>query len=134
VLRNGEKKTLTMQVGERPTDEVLAGGSGSAPPMTTEKLDNVLAGLDVGPLTDERRKQLNLPEKVAGVVVNEVKPGSAAEAAGLQQGDIIQEVNREVVKSLADYQRVAPLIEKEELVVLFLSRRGNNLFVAVNPK
>ncbi len=134
VLRNGKKKTLTMTVGERPTDEMLASGRGSSPPMTTEKLDNVLAGLDVGPLTDERRKQLNLPEEVAGVVVNEVNPGSAAEAAGLQQGDIIQEVNREVVKSLADYQRVAPMIEKEELVVLFLSRRGNNLFVAVNPK
>ncbi len=134
VLRNGERKTLTMKVGERPTDEMLASGRGLAPPTTTDKLDNVLAGLDVAPLTDERRKQLNIPEDVAGVVVNEVKPGSAAESAGLQQGDIIQEVNREVVKSLDDYQRVAPMIKKEELVVLFLSRRGNNLFVAVNPE
>ena len=134
VLRNGEKKTLTMKVGERPTDEMLASGRGFAPPATTETLDNVLAGLDVGPLTDERRKQLNLPKEVAGVVVNEVKPGSAAESAGLQQGDIIQEVNREVVKSVADYKRIAPTIEKEQLVVLFLSRRGNNLFVAVNPQ
>lgn len=134
ILRNGEQKTLTMQVGERPTDEMLASGKGLAPPATVEKLDNVLAGLDVGPLTDERRKQMNIPEDVAGVIVNEVKPGSAAEAAGLQQGDIIQEVNREVVKSLTDYQRVAPMIKKEELAVLFLSRRGNNLFVAVNPE
>ena len=134
VLRNGEEQTLTMKVGERPTDEMLASKGGVSPPMSMEKLDNVLAGLDVGPLTDERRKQLSLPEEVAGVVVNEVKPGSAAEAAGLQQGDIIQEVNREVVKSLADYQRVAPMIKKEELAVLFLSRRGNNLFVAVNPQ
>ena len=134
ILRNGEKKTLTMKVGERPTDEMLASGRGFAPPATVDKLDNVLAGLDVGPLTDERRQQLNVPEDVAGVVVNEVKPGSAAEAAGLQQGDIIQEVNREVVKSLADYQQVAPTITKEQLVVLFLSRRGNNLFVAVNPE
>ena len=134
ILRNGEKKTLTMTVGERPTDEMLASGRGLAPPATTEKLDNVLAGVDVGPLTDERRKQMSVPEDVAGVVVNEVKPGSAAEASGLQQGDIIQEVNREVVKGLADYQRVAPMIKKEELVVLFLSRRGNNLFVAVNPE
>ena len=134
VLRNGERKTLTMTVGERPTDEMLASGRGLAPPATTEKLDNVLAGLDVAPLTDERRKQLNVPEDVAGVVVNEVKPGSAAESAGLQQGDIIQEVNREAVKSLDDYQRVALMIKKEELVVLFLSRRGNNLFVAVNPE
>ena len=134
VLRNGEKKTLTMKVGERPTDEMLAGGRGFSPPATTDKLDNVLAGLDVGPLTDERRKQLNLSQEVAGVVVNEVKPGSAAESAGLQQGDIIQEVNREVVKSVSDYKRIAPTIEKEQLVVLFLSRRGNNLFVAVNPQ
>ena len=134
VLRNGERKTLTMTVGERPTDEMLASGRGLAPPATMEKLDNVLAGLDVAPLTDERRKQFNIPEDVAGVVVNEVKPGSAAESAGLQQGDIIQEVNREAVKSLDDYQRVALMIKKEELVVLFLSRRGNNLFVAVNPE
>lgn len=134
ILRNGEQKTLTMKVGERPTDEMLASGRGFAPPATVDKLDNVLAGLDVGPLTDERRNQLNIPEDVAGVVVNEVKPGSAAEAAGLQQGDIIQEVNREVVKSLADYQRIAPTISKEQLAVLFLSRRGNNLFVAVNPE
>ena len=134
VLRNGEKKTLTMKVGERPTDEMLASGRGFAPPTTTDKLDNVLAGLDVGSLTDERRKQLNLPQEVVGVVVNEVKPGSAAESAGLQQGDIIQEVNREVVKSVADYERIAPTIEKEQLAVLFISRRGNNLFVAVNPQ
>lgn len=134
ILRNGEQKTLTMKMGERPTDEMLASGKGFAPPATVETLDNVLAGLDVGPLTDERRKQMNIAEDVSGVMVNEVKPGSAAEAAGLQQGDIIQEVNREVVKSLADYQRVAPMIKKEELAVLFLSRRGNNLFVAVNPE
>ena len=134
ILRNGEQKKVTMTVGERPTDEMLASGRGLAPPATTEKLDNVLAGLDVAPLTDERRKQLNVSEDVAGVVVNEVEPGSAAESAGLQQGDIIHEVNREVVNSLDDYQRVAPMIKKEELVVLFLSRRGNNLFVAVNPE
>ena len=134
VLRNGERKTLTMKVGERPNDEMLASRGNAAPPAALEKLDNVLAGLDVGPLSEERKKQLSLPEDVAGVVVNEVKPGSAVEAAGLQQGDIIQEVNREVVNSLADYQRIASMIEKKELVVLFLNRRGNNLFVAVNPQ
>ena len=68
------------------------------------------------------------------MVVSEVKPGSAAEGAGVQQGDVIQEVNREAIKNLSDYKTSASKIEKEELVVLLLSRRGNNLFVAVNPK
>ena len=133
VLRDGEQKMLTVKVGERPTDEMLAGRQSLSLPSASEKFDNVLAGLDVDTLTDERRQQLNLPEDVTGVVVNEVKPGSEAEAAGLQQGDVIQEVSRKVITSLSDYQNIASKIEKHEMVVLLLSRRGNNLFVAVNP-
>jgi len=136
VLRDGEEKILTVQVGERPSDELLArgGGGGSVPQSPDSIIDNVLAGLSVQALTDEQKKQLNLPENTTGVVVSEVKPGSAAEAAGIQQGDLIQEVNREVVKNLSDYESIASQIEKESLVVLLLSRRGNNLFVAVNPQ
>ena len=134
VLRDGQEKSLTVQVGERPSDELLAQRGAPSSPSSLESLDNVLAGLSVEPLTGERKKQLNLPENTAGVVVSEVKPGSAAEAAGIQQGDVIQEVNREIITNLADYKTSASKIEKEELVVLLLSRRGNNLFVAVNPK
>ena len=47
---------------------------------------------------------------------------------------MIQEVNREVVKSLEDYKKAAAKVKKEEMVVLLLSRQGNTLFVAVNPK
>lgn len=134
VLRDGEEKTLTIKVGERPSDELLARGGAPVPQKSLEQLDNVLAGFSVEALTEERKKQLNLPEMVSGVVVSQVKQGSAAEAAGLQQGDLIQEVNREVIKNLSDYENIASKIEKEELVVLLLNRRGNNLFVAINPK
>ena len=135
VLRDGVETTLTVKVGERPSDDLLARrGGGTPPPPTMEKLDNVLSGLAVESLTAELKSQLKLSEQTAGVVVKEVKPGSAAEAAGLQQGDVIQEINREVVSNLSDFQSIASKIEKESLVVLLLNRRGNNLFVAVNPK
>lgn len=134
VLRNGAATTLTVQVGERPSDDLLAQNGGTTPPPAMEKLNNVLSGLTVESLTPELKGQLKLPEQTAGVVVKEVKAGSAVEAAGLQQGDVIQEINREVVGSLSDFQSIASKIEKESLVVLLLSRRGNNLFVAVNPK
>ncbi len=134
ILRDGEIQTLTVEVGERPTDDMLARGELSSPPLALEKLDNVLAGLNVGPLTPERRTQLNLSDETIGVVINDVKAGSEAEAAGLQQGDVIQEVNRGPVQDMDDYQQVAAQITKDELVVLFVSRRGNNLFVAVNPQ
>jgi serine protease Do len=133
VLRNGEETTLSIELGERPSDEILAkGGQRGAPPSMAPP-DNVLAGITVEPLSAEKRRQLNLSEDVKGVLVAKVEPGSSAEAAGLQEGDLIQEVSREVIENLDDYQRIASKISKEELVVLLLNRRGNNLFVAVNP-
>lgn len=134
VLRDGVEKTLTVQVGERPSDELLARSGGVTPPPEVPKLDNVLAGLTVEELTDELKSQLKLPPHTSGVIVKDVEAGSAAADAGIQQGDVIQEVNREVVKNLKDYQNVASKIEKEALVVLLINRRGNNLFVAINPK
>ena len=78
--------------------------------------------------------QLNIPSKTTGVVITSVEQGGQAEAAGLQRGDVIQEVNHETVKSIDDYQKVAGKIKKDELAVLLVNRQGNSLFVAVNPK
>ncbi|MEC4674820.1 MAG: Do family serine endopeptidase [Nitrospirota bacterium] len=134
VLRNGEKKTLMVAVGERPTDNLLASrGGGPVEEPASEKLNNVLAGITVEALTEEQQKKLKLPSQVTGVVVSKISPGSAAELAGIQQGDVIQEINRDVIKSMDDFKNIASKIEKESLVVVLLNRRGNNLFVAVNP-
>jgi serine protease Do len=99
-----------------------------------EKPDNVLAGMSVEPIGAENRSQYNIPEQVKGVVVTNVEAGSAVEAAGIQVGDVVQEVSRGAVKSLEDYKQIASKIAKDELVVLLVNRRGNNLFIAVNPK
>jgi serine protease Do len=135
VLRDGKEQIVTVKVGERPPDEMLARREPSPPPQETVKPpDNVLASLRVQALDAASMSQLNLPTKTTGVLINHVEPGSAAEAAGLQRGDVIQEVNHEVVKNLDEYQKISAKIKKEEMVVLLLSRQGNNLFVAVNPK
>ncbi|MEK7305960.1 MAG: PDZ domain-containing protein, partial [Nitrospirota bacterium] len=62
------------------------------------------------------------------------EPGGQAEAAGLQRGDIIQEVNHETVKTVDEYLKAANKIKKDEPAVLLVNRQGNSLFVAVNPK
>jgi serine protease Do len=107
----------------------------SKEPVEMEKPpDNVLASLRVQGLDAATMSQLNIPAKMTGVVVTSVENGGPAEAAGLQRGDVIQEVNHEVVKTLEDYQKASSKLKKDELAVLLLSRQGNNLFVAVNPK
>jgi len=136
VLRDGKEQIVTVKVGERPSDEMLARREPAAPPAepTVKPPDNVLASLRVQALDAAMMSQLNLSSKTTGVVINHVEAGGAAEAAGLQRGDVIQEVNHEVIKSVEDYQRASAKIKKEEMAVLLLSRQGNNLFVAINPK
>lgn len=137
ILRDGKEQTLAVKVAERPTDEMLAKKEPSAPkeqPETAKLPDNVLASLRVQGLDAATMSQFNIPAKMAGVVVTSVESGGPAEAAGLQRGDVIQEVNHEVVKTLEDYQKASHKLKKDELAVLLLSRQGNSLFVAVNPK
>jgi len=137
ILREGREQVLMVKVGERPTDEMLARKEPgpSAPPQETVKPpDNVLAALRVQALDAAMMSQLNLPSKTTGVVINHVEPGSPAESSGLQRGDVIQEINHEVVKGMEDFQKASGKIKKDEMAVLLLSRQGNNLFVAVNPK
>jgi serine protease Do len=137
VLRDGKEQTIAVKVAERPTDEMLARKEPATPkePVETVKPpDNVLASLRVQALDVTTMSQLNIPAKMTGVVVTSVEGGGPAEAAGLQRGDVIQEVNHEVVKTLEDYQKASVKLKKDELAVLLLSRQGNNLFVAINPK
>ena len=134
VLRDGKETHLNIELGERPSDQMLASGGTQGATPSVKPPDNVLAGITVEALTAAKRSQLKIPEGTKGVLVSKVAAGSEAEAAGVQEGDLIQEVSREAIKTLDDYQQISSKIAKEELVVLLLNRRGNNLFVAVNPK
>lgn len=136
VLREGKEQTIKVQVAERPSDEQLAKKepTPAAPQDAVKPPDNVLAGLRVQSLDRNSQGQFNVPAKTTGVVVSNVEGGSAAEAAGIQRGDVVQEVNHEPVKTMDDYVKASGKIKKDETVVLLLSRQGNNLFVAVNPK
>ncbi|MBI3355338.1 MAG: Do family serine endopeptidase [Nitrospirae bacterium] len=137
VLRDGKEQMIAVKVAERPSDEMLARKEPAPPKEQGETIkppDNVLASLRVQALDNALMSQLNISTKTAGVVITSVEPGGQAEAAGLQRGDVIQEVNHETVKTLDDYQKAAGKIKKDELAVLLVNRQGNSLFVAVNPK
>ncbi|MFM8551328.1 MAG: Do family serine endopeptidase [Nitrospiraceae bacterium] len=136
VLRDGKEQVISVKVAERPSDEMLAKkeAAPAAPGESVKPPDNVLASVRVQSLDQETMSRLNIPAKTTGVVINQVEPGSPAESAGIQRGDVIQEINHEVVKNLDDYHKAAAKIKKDEMAVLLLSRQGNNLFVAVNPK
>jgi len=69
-----------------------------------------------------------------GVVVADIEPDSAAQAAGLQVGDIIQEVNREVIKSIDDFQVASGKAARHGPVLLLVNHSGTYRFVILKAR
>jgi serine protease Do len=90
-------------------------------------------GVSVQNLTPEIAKGLGL-KKETGVVVTQVEPGSPAENAGIQTGDLIREVNRKPVKDVADFVQKVEKAKGSDNILLLVQRGQNNLFAAVTPK
>jgi serine protease Do len=78
---------------------------------------------------------LQLPSNVHGVVIEQVRPGSSADNAGLQQGDVILEVNRHKVQSPADVQQeLSKVAEGQDALLLVWSNGGNTFRVLHYPE
>lgn len=91
-------------------------------------------GIGLENLTPELRSQINAPADVHGAVVEQVQPGSPADNAGLQQGDIILEVNRHKMQSASDVQQALSSIPKgQDALVLVWSNGGNTFRVLHAP-
>jgi serine protease Do len=136
VMRDGQEKMVTIHIAERPSDAILARGTEPSTPEVAEPRKgplNVLSDLRIKSLDEESRSQYNIGAKTNGVVVAHVQAGSSAEQAGLQRGDVIQEINRQPVSSVKDYEAAAAKIKKEENAVLLVSRQGNSIFIVINP-
>jgi serine protease Do len=113
-----------VKMGEFPAKEERASldksGTGSS-----------LEGVSVENLTPETAREMKLTPESKGVVVAEVDPSSHAAEAGLRPGDVIQQVNRQPVKSVQDFDRAMASVKKDDPTLLLVNREGNTLFVAV---
>ena len=122
VIRDGKPLTLNLAVGEfHGSSEVASNDGGEG----TEGGKTGKLGLAVGDLTADARQQINAPEQLHGVVVQGVRPASPADAAGLQPGDVILEVNRKPAESASQFaSEVHQSPEGKDLLLLVWSKGG----------
>jgi Do/DeqQ family serine protease len=113
VVRDGTEKTIPVKLDEA---EVGARSSRSAEPASADK-----GALGIGV---ERGQK--------GLVVTAVNPDSRAADAGLQEGDVILEVNRQPVQSV-DELRAAVRKTTDRPALLLVEREGHSLFFTVKP-
>jgi serine protease Do len=122
VLREGKTKTIPV------TLEALGSHSGEGSADSGEGHGKLRWGIGLGNLTPEMRDQLQTPGNLHGAVIEQVQPGSSADNAGLQQGDIILEVNRHKVQSAADVQQALQNVPKGQDALLLVWSNGGNTF------
>jgi serine protease Do len=122
VLRDQGERTIDLKIGEAPEERAEARAPGSGRGRSN-------LGLDVRPVTPEIARQLNLPAP-EGVVVARVDDGSAAAEAGVQRGDVIREINRQRVRTMADFERLTKDAKEGDRLTVLLQRGPMSLYVA----
>ena len=90
-------------------------------------------GVGLADLTPEVRQQVQAANTVHGAVVEKVIPGSSADDAGIQRGDIITEVNRHPVHSAADVQKELSSVPKGEDALVLVWSNGGTTFRVLHP-
>ena len=108
ILRDGKHQALTVEIGERPGEAELVGGLSG--------VTDSWRGLKVSSLSPDQLDHLGLPEGTTGVVVVGVEESSPAEQAGLHAGDVINEINRVRIESVADYRSAIGQVQGNALV------------------
>ena len=108
IIRNGKEHKISLTVGTREESESAQTGE------IGQKL-----GLTVQTIDAEIARQYNLTEG-QGVRVEAVDPGSAAENAGIQPNMVIYSVNRQDVKSVAEFNEAMKKSEQSKQVLLLV--------------
>ena len=115
------------------TLEVLGGDKGGE--VASNEHGKGRWGMRLADLTPEVRNELQTPAEVSvhGAVVEDVVPGSPADNAGVQRGDVIMEVNRHAVKSASDVvQALSGVANGQDALVLVWSN-GGSTFRVLHP-
>ncbi len=131
ILRRDREATLKAIIMELPVDigEVVPSSS-----RAPEAVDNALSGITVMDLNAAVAKQLGMDKEERGVVIIKVEYGSSAEDAGVRKGDVIQEIDRQRIGSLNDFNKAVSKIKQRDTVLLFINRSGKKLYVALPPQ
>jgi serine protease Do len=122
-IRDGKEISFQVTVGERRDDQAQAGA---------ERSGKGHFGLATQEITAEIAKQLGITKE--GVMVTEVQPGSPADEVGIQQQDVIVQVNRVKISGMKDYTREITKAVDKKSVTLLIKRGRSSFFVALRTE
>lgn len=131
VWRNGAIKEIKVQVAEMSAtagEEFHRRPQGEKPNGSKVKL-----GLSVDDLTSEEATRRGIKDGY-GVLVTDVVPGSPAEEAGVQAGDVILEMENAKIQNTAQLRKLAGGLKAGQSVVMRITRDGHPHYISIDIK
>ena len=126
-IRNNEALEFTVLVRERPApvQTTIHPADPESKPQLTSDSRTGRAGITVQEVPENKRKIYRI-EDGAGVMIIKVDPISPAADAGLAVEDVILEINKHLVTSLMDYQKVVTRLKANDAVMFLVARPRSN--------
>jgi serine protease Do len=133
--RDSQTKTFDVQLGEMPAGGAQQGEAqmSAEEPAQPEKA-TVFGGVSVADITDDIRTALNLSKDVQGAVIADIDTDSPAAKAGMREGDVIQEVNKQPVRNAKDLVAISKKLKPNEKILIRVWSQGRSGYVALEPK
>lgn len=131
ILRKDREMTLKTTIMELP-EEI-----GEAVPSSSQNMDmgdSPLSGMTVMDLNAAIAKQLGIDRDEKGVVIVKIEPGTPAEDAGVRKGDVIQEIDKQRINNVNEFNKIVSKIRPGNTVLLFVNRSGRRFYAAVPPQ
>jgi serine protease Do len=125
VMRDGRMRDVTVKLAERtrlrnaPTIAPRPPARGPADRLEQGVGPGEL-GLTVIEIDAGNAHRFDVPQGMTGLLVQRVEPFSAAHDAGIDRGQIILEINREPVDSVAEFRRVLTGIRGGDAMAVFI--------------
>jgi len=135
------KEIQRKKVGQKVKLNIIRDGKAMAIEVTTtampEKIETVKEqeeeeklGAKVQELTPQLATRYRIAGIKEGVVVISVEEGSIADEIGLQEGDVILEINRKKIENLRDFDKALKEASLEKGILFHLHRRGSSFYIS----
>ena len=121
VIRQGDKVTLDVKIGELPGAEELASARLPSPVKVSNKL-----GVEVASIDDETRVRL----ESGGVIVQSVTDGAARDA-GIREGDILTMIDNTHIDNTDDFEKAMKNVESGASIAILVQREQGPIFLAL---
>ncbi len=140
IVRDGNTQKVTAEIKEQPADYLTSRNNPREPqtPQTQPPDDSqdepdeasALSSVEVGEVTADVMKRLDLPNRIHGVLVTKVD----GEVGELRAGDVIEEINQQPVTSVSEYKKIVSSLDPNGTQVLSVCRHRTRSFVVLRPR